>query len=49
MKLRDLPSLGDIVDGLRGFLMPPMLAVSRSEQFDLKWIGRQRKWRGERT
>jgi len=44
MKLRDVPSLGDIVDGLREFLMPPMRALSRSEHFDLKWVSKDRHW-----
>ena len=46
MKLRDVPSLPEIVDGLREFLMPPMEAALKGEQFDLGWVGHQRKWRG---
>jgi predicted nucleotidyltransferase component of viral defense system len=46
MKLRDVPSLPEIVDVLRAFLLPPMEAALRGEQFDLGWVGHQRKWRG---
>ena len=49
MKLRDVPSLPEIVDGLREFLMAPMRAASEGEHFDLGWSSRQRKWRGERS
>jgi len=47
MKLGDVPSFPEIVDGLREFLMPLVRAVSKSEYFDLGWISHRRKWRGE--
>ena len=46
MKLREVPSLSEIVGGLRDFLMPPMEAALKGEQFDLGWVGHPRKWRG---
>ncbi len=46
MKLREVPSLPEIVGGLRDFLMPPMEAALKGEQFDLGWVGHPRKWRG---
>jgi hypothetical protein len=49
MKLRDVPSLPQIVDGLREFLTAPMRAASESAHFDLGWSCRERKWRGERS
>lgn len=49
MKLRDVPSLSEIVGRLRDFLMPPTRAASEGEHFDLGWSSRQRKWRAERS
>ena len=49
MKLRDVPSLPEIVDGLREFLMAPMQAASGGEHFDIEWSSRERKWRGRRN
>ena len=46
MKLREVPSLPEIVGGLRDFLMPPMEAALKGEPFDLGWVGHPRKWRG---
>jgi hypothetical protein len=46
MKLREVPWLPEIVGGLRDFLMPPMEAALKGEQFDLGWVGHPRKWRG---
>jgi len=49
MKLRDVPSLPEIVDGLKEFLIAPMRAASKGEHFDLGWSRKQRQWRGERA
>ena len=46
MKLREVPSLPEIVGGLRDFLMPPTEAALKGEQFDLGWVRHSRKWRG---
>ena len=49
MKLHDVPTLPEIVDGLREFLLAPMRAASMREDFALRWIGRQRKWVSDRS
>jgi predicted nucleotidyltransferase component of viral defense system len=49
MKLRDTPALAEIVDELVEFLVPPMRAALKSEQFNLGWICLERKWRSERS
>jgi hypothetical protein len=49
MKLHDVPSLPEIVDGLKEFLIAPMRAASKGEHFDLGWSRRQRQWRGKRA
>ena len=44
MKLRDVPSLPEIVDRLREFLMPAMPAASAGENCPSKWIAGRRHW-----
>jgi predicted nucleotidyltransferase component of viral defense system len=44
MKLRDVPSLTEIVDRLREFLMPPLRAASGGEDCDFKWVAGRRRW-----
>ena len=43
-KLRDVPTLSEIVDALRAFLLPPMRALSGDEPFRFKWIRGERQW-----
>jgi hypothetical protein len=44
MKLRNVPSLPEIVDGLGEFLMAPMRAASMGEHLDLKWVSKEARW-----
>ncbi len=44
MKLRDVPSLPEIIAELREFLLPPMRAVSEGVHLDLEWLARTRTW-----
>jgi hypothetical protein len=44
MKLRDVPSLPEIVARLGEFLMAPMRAASEGEHFDLAWISEEARW-----
>jgi hypothetical protein len=44
MNLRDVPSLAEIVDRLREFLMVPLRATFGGEDCESKWIASRRRW-----
>ena len=44
MKLHDVPSLPEIVDQLREFLMPAMRAAAMREDWHSKWLASGGKW-----
>lgn len=44
MKLRDVPSLGEIIDRLREFLVPVKAAVLAGERFRSRWVAGGQRW-----
>jgi hypothetical protein len=44
MKLRDVPSLPEIVDELRKFLIPVMRAAAAGEVWHTKWVRGRQRW-----
>ena len=49
MKLLEVPSLPEIINELKEFLLTPMRAASEGEHFDFTWRIHQRKWGTERS
>lgn len=44
MKLRDVPSLPEVVSELHMFLLPPMRAAAGRSSHDLNWVAAKREW-----
>lgn len=44
MKLRDAPSLPEVVSELCTFLLLPMRAVAGRSHHDLNWVAAKRQW-----
>ncbi len=44
MKLREVPSLGEIIDRLREFLVPVKAAVLAGERFRSRWVAGGQRW-----
>ena len=44
MKLRDVPSLAEIIDQLREFLVPVKAAVLAGERFRSRWVAGGQRW-----
>lgn len=44
IKLRDVPSLPEVVSELHMFLLPPMRAAAGRSSHDLNWVAAKREW-----